>query len=88
LLEFADQLRRGLRNRAGRRDDDAQSFIADPLGVVALLGHRPGVQESQHRQPEVNGFAQAARTGLADEKIAQPHRLADLRGEADHCMRR
>ncbi len=32
----------------------------------------------------MNGFADAAGTGLADEEIAQLHEVTDLRGKADH----
>jgi hypothetical protein len=88
LVEPIDQPERGRARRAQRRDHASHAALVDPAGVVALLGHRPRVAERDHRQPALQRLAQAARAGLADEEIGQPHVARHLAGEADRRMRR
>src|SRR5712675_529131 len=63
---------------------DAGAGLRHPLGVVALLRHGPGVVDHDDRQSLLNGFADTAGAGFADEEIAELHEVADLRGKADH----
>jgi hypothetical protein len=63
---------------------DSGAVFLHPIRVVALLRHGPRVAYDDDGQALLNGFADAAGTGLADEEIAQLHEITDLRGKADH----
>src|SRR5690349_1278256 len=50
---------------------DPHAFFAHPLGVVSLLRHGLLISLDYHRQPELQGLADAARARLSDEEIRQ-----------------
>lgn len=56
--------------------------------MKAFLRHGEGVVDDDHRQALLQGLAQAARAGLADEEVGQPHVARDIVGEAQHHPRR
>src|SRR5208283_5107389 len=43
-------------NRPERSQDDSRLVFLDPIGVVALLRHGPGVAHDDHGQPLLNGL--------------------------------
>src|SRR5882757_597838 len=65
-------------------EHDAGAVLLNPLGVVALLRHGPGIVDDDDRQALLYGFADAPGARLADEEIAEVHEVADLWCKADH----
>jgi len=88
IAETIDDLGDAGSNHAKRIQHDADAVLAHPFGVIALLGHRQSIFHDDDRQPEMNGLADAARSRLADEEIAELHVMADLGREAEHEPRR
>jgi hypothetical protein len=76
-----------LADRFERIQHDADAVLLHPLRVVALLRHGPGVAHDDDGQLLLDGFADAAGPGLADEEIAQLHEIADVRGKSDDRAR-
>src|SRR5208282_3830107 len=74
------------RNRKGYLPEGRQHYskpiLRDPIGIRALLHHRPGVALDYHRETHNKRFADATRTRLADEKISQLHEVRNFWGEA------
>jgi hypothetical protein len=68
--------------------NDSGLVFPQPLGVVALLRHGPRVAHDNHGESLLNGFADTAGTRLADEKVAELHEIANVRGKPDHDSRR
>ena len=73
ILESAQELPDGSVDVTKARVHDTQSVRADPLSVVALLGHGPGVIDHDHGQALLHGLAGAAGPGLTDEEVGQLH---------------
>jgi len=63
-------------------DHNADFFFADPLSVVALLRKSPGVALYNYGETHLDGFADATRTGLANEKIREMHAVGNSSGES------
>ena len=59
----------------------------DPIGIVALLNHRPGVALNDHRQSHQQRLAEAAGPRLADKIVGQAHEVVDLARESLDVMR-
>ncbi len=70
------------RNPPEVRQYDADTLLANPLGVVAFLRERPGIALHNHRQPHGHRLADAARPRLADEVIRELHVARHFLGEA------
>jgi len=68
-------------------EHDADAVLLNPLRVVTLLGHRQRIAHDDDRQALMHGLADAARSGFADEEVAELHVIADLGREADHEAR-
>src|SRR5271156_3748724 len=64
-------------------EHQAGAVLLHPVGVVPLLRHGPDITHHDDGQPLLDGLADAAGTGLADEEIAELHEVADLRRESD-----
>lgn len=63
-------------------DHDSDFIFADPLSVVALLRKGPGVALNNYGETHLDGFADAARAGLANEKIREIHVVGNSGGES------
>src|SRR6266567_4539568 len=57
-------------------------LLSDPLCVVALLGQSPAIAFHDHGQMKLQGFADAAGSRFADEKVRQRHVVVNTLSEA------
>src|SRR5579872_6590803 len=62
-------------------------MVRDPIGIEALLHHRPRIALDDNRQAHHQRLANAARPGLADEVIGDAHEARNLAREAFDMMR-
>ncbi len=86
--QAADQVRHPGTDDAEAIEHEPGSAFLDPVGVVAFLRHRPCVLDHDDGQTLLDGFADAAGPGFADEKIAQLHVIADPGRETQNQSRR
>src|ERR1700730_7960784 len=61
---------------------NTHAILEQPLGVVALLRHGSCVALNDYGKIELQSFADAARSGLPDEKVGKGHEIVHVRSKS------
>src|SRR6267143_6040071 len=66
---WLEELLDGPPNVGEAAQHDSPTRFGDPFGVIALLRHGLLIALDDHREMELQGFTDAAGTGLPDEEV-------------------